>query len=222
MPKDKGGSKTVKGKTALSKKVPVLGTTYEETYNIVAAIIVASLIFAYNWEYPEQSFVMFPQALVAVLIAYAVHLPVQKLIARRLGCVAFYRLWLPGAIFSVFLMVVGIKIVLVGTVFVAAYNFSRWGMKSRDTSMTEVGWVGISGPIANILVGTVFKLLPGFSYLANVNLLIALFNLLPVKPLDGGKVFLWDPVYWAVLFFILFLIITPSGLLGYITALYAV
>ena len=201
-----------------SKKIWKL--TYEELYNIVVSIFVIALIFAYNPTNPIATIGTMPRAFLAVAIIHSLYLAAQKTLARRLGCVAFYKLWLPGLVVGLLLMVVGIKpIILVGAVSLTAYKFSRFGFKSRQMSLTEIGWVGVSGPLVAMFLTIVFKSLV-LPYLAFVSGMIALFSLLPIKPLDGGKVFLWNPIYWLFLVFALVLILTPAGLMGYITSLY--
>lgn len=54
--------------------------------------------------------------------------------------------------------------------------------------------LSLAGPIANFLTASVFYMLSGFLSaplfltIASVNLLLGLFNLLPVESLDGGKI----------------------------------
>ena len=63
----------------------------------------------------------------------------------------------------------------------------------------DVMWTGVAGPLANILLALFFILLIKldinssflymiFSYGIFINLLLAIFNLLPIPPLDGSKV----------------------------------
>ena len=212
-----------------SKKI-VFDLTYEELYNIVVSVLVVALIFAYNFRDPATTFGAYPQAFVAVAVVVLMYIAAQKFMARRLNCVAFYELWLPGLIVSMLLMIIGLKpIILVGTVSLASYKLGRFGFKSTHMTMTEIGWIGAIGPSVAILLAALFKMLAAgpivgvsstFSYMATVSGIIAFFNLLPIKPLDGSKVVLWDPIIWIFMLFMLMLILTPSGLLSHFTSAY--
>ena len=213
----------------LGEKTALFDLTYEELYNIVVSVLVVALIFAYNFKNPGATFAAYPRTLLAVAVVTLVHIAAQKLMASRLGCVAFYKLWLPGLIISMLLMIIGIKpIVFVGAVSLAAYKFGRFGFKSRQMTMTEIGWIGGVGPAVSILLVLIFKMLAAgsvassalFSYMAMVSGLIAFFSLLPIKPLDGSKVVLWSPVAWMFMMLVLLLLLTPSGLLNYFTSAY--
>jgi Zn-dependent protease len=212
-----------------SEKTPIFNLTKEELYNIVISLFVIALLFAYNPIVPSATLGALPRTLFAVSVALLLHIAAQKIMAARLGCVAFYRLWLPGLIVSMLLMVVGINpIILVGAVSLSAYKFGRIGFKSRQMTMTEIGWIGVAGPLVNIILLILFNVLASsmiaysslLSYMAVVNGLIAFFTLLPIKPLDGSKVMLWDPIIWVFLIFTLLLILTPSGLINYFTSPY--
>jgi len=218
----KAKPKPTKGKRAGIEKVEIVPKkiwqlSYEEVYHIIVSILVIALILAYNPLEPLASVEGMTHAIFAVAVAMFFHLIAQKIVAHRLGSMAFYRLWLPGLVFSLLLMVVGIKpIILVGAVSLTTYKFGRFGYKSRQPSITEIGWVGVSGTVVNLILALIFSSVIALPYLAFVNALIALFSLVPIKPLDGGKVFLWNPVYWLLLVILLFLILTPSGLLNLI------
>ena len=62
----------------------------------------------------------------------------------------------------------------------------------------DIMWVGIAGPLSNLILAFLFLFLLKikffsllhtiFAYGALINLILALFNLLPIPPLDGSKI----------------------------------
>ena len=81
------------------------------------------------------------------------------------------------------------------------------------------GKISLAGPLTNIILAILF-LIPFlffkegilglfFSYGLIINSLLALFNLIPVMPLDGRKVYEWNKViYIIVVLFALFLFLS--------------
>lgn len=106
--------------------------------------------------------------------------------------------------------------------------------------------VGIAGPVSNLLIAAVFglflrlqpflPLFPDLAALTNImsliifiNIALAIFNLLPIPPLDGSKIlFFFLPRQWAALrhtleqfgfFFLLLLLFYAPALFGLLSAL---
>jgi Zn-dependent protease len=142
-------------------------------------------------------------------------------VAKVFGIDAPFRLWLPGFASSLLLTLIGIKVAIVGGASLAAYKFSRWGYKGKSPTFRETGWIGGVGPLSNIalgaLCGTIFQAtgIYIFSYMMTVNAWIALFNLVPIKDLDGGNVFFWKPSMWFLLVVLCVLLLTPFGISSY-------
>ena len=71
----------------------------------------------------------------------------------------------------------------------------------------EMGRISIAGPLANIAIGAGFFMMTNLGgilgviglYGFTVNLFLAAFNLLPFGPLDGRKVYSWNPIIWAII-----------------------
>jgi len=218
--KKKSKAKRASGRRVIqSKKDPFT----KEISNIILAVIITSLIFAHDWMNPLNTFGNFFKPFIAVTISFLLYHLAQRMMARKLKCYIAYRLWVPGVVFSLLFMMVGIKIVLIGGILLSAYKFGRWGMKDRLPTVQEIGFISVAGPITNISLAIIFGLIAGpaatgqesfFAYMSMLNSWLAIFNLVPIKNLDGGKVMFWSPVYWFFLSLFAILLIMPTGLLS--------
>ncbi len=131
--------------------------------------------------------------------AFLLHELAHRTVARRLGAVAFFKLWNLGIILALITSLFGFIIAAPGAVeFAGLYD-----------SESE-GKIAAAGPGTNIALGALFYLIylfistgiAGFIlyYVALLNFWFALFNLIPVPPLDGSKVFYWNSKVFAFLF----------------------
>jgi Zn-dependent protease len=75
-------------------------------------------------------------------------------------------------------------------------------------SQEKNGKVSLAGPLTNIILAFIF-LIPliykpegilklFFSYGLKINSLLALFNMIPVNPFDGGKIYSWNPLIYFI------------------------
>lgn len=119
-----------------------------------------------------------------------------------------------------------------GTIILIFANFG-WGKpvpidpyNFRQPRRDEI-IVSLAGPISNFILAIILSKLaifvPLFYYFAVINLYLGIFNLLPIPPLDGSKIFLnilpiEKAVAWEQAFdrygFILLFILVYSGLIG--------
>jgi Zn-dependent protease len=145
-----------------------------------------------------------PQAFVLVLLGFLLHEMAHKVVAQRLALWAEFRASIGGlaaaigfSAFTPFLFAAPGAVIIMG-------NATR-----KDSAL-----ISIAGPLTNIVIGFAFMLVPtgpnppelgpgvgNFYELAQeVNALLAVFNLLPVRPLDGSKIVAWSvPAYAAML-----------------------
>ena len=139
------------------------------------------------------------QMLIVVGTAFVLHELSHKYVAQSYGLWAEYRKWNIGLIFAFFLSLTGF------------FFFAAPGA----VMIMSTGWVtpeieaktSIAGPAANITVGIVALLIrgagffPGFlAYLASINFFLAIFNLLPIPPMDGSKIIRYNILMWLIPF----------------------
>lgn len=220
MPKPQEGSRTRESMRRLeSKEFSTLKLSKDELREIAAATIIGSIIFAYDWINPLNTINYIHISLITIVIIFLLRAFAQKFVAKKFGCFAVFRIWLPGIVFGLLLMVVGIKFAALGTVFVYPFAFGRWGHKARHLTVTEYGLVAAAGPLVNIILAVALRLIPGYNALVAsppsyvrpdmINAWFALFTLLPFKPLEGSQILTWKPWVWltmaiatALLFFV--------------------
>jgi Zn-dependent protease len=193
-----------------------LGQMFSQTEvrDIAISVFVITLIFSY----PNLS--QFPVYLAVVVIAFLFHELGHRTIARRFGAVAIYKMWIEGLILGIVLMFMKpygfIPFVAPGAVMIYPFRFSRWGHRSVNLTQIEMGLISFVGPAINLAFAFVFRLIPGniFFLISSVNAWLAMFNLLPIPPLDGSKILRWKWSLWFVmLFFAVLLVLSSLGII---------
>jgi len=150
--------------------------------------------------------------LVAVGTGFILHELAHKYVAIHYGAKAEFRAWRQGL-----LLAIGLAVFTNGSFVFAApgavYVFSK------NITVKENGHISIAGPLTNLLIvlgfGLLLILTNPAEFLAQiiisamyVNFFLAAFNLLPIFPLDGSKVFMWNKSAW-----VLTMLIAASGVL---------
>ena len=144
-------------------------------------------------------------AFVAVATGFLLHELAHKAMGIRYRCWAEFRADFRG-------LMIGIVTALFGFVFAAPGAVHVAGRITRE----QEGKLGLAGPITNLMMGTlafvgvlgmrgvvlvewsVPHVLALILYqTAFVNFLLGAFNMIPVDPFDGSKVFRWNKVVYA-------------------------
>lgn len=136
-------------------------------------------------------------SLAAVCVAFLSHELAHRQVARRFGGFAEFHIWPMGLLAGLMLSFLGVVIAAPGAVYMS-------GIYGND----RVGKAALAGPATNLVLGTAFlaagyALLGGFwgvvfVYLAQINIFLGAFNLVPFPPLDGQKVMAWDIRNYAI------------------------
>jgi len=165
----------------------------------------------------------FLAALVSVGSGVGLHEIMHKITAERYGYWAEFRYSLRGLAMAFMFAFLGFIFGAPGATYIS-------GPVNREQN----GRISAAGPVTNIVLGAgffglVLLLYPMaftaaaaayavllFEYAASVNLILAGFNMIPIMPLDGAKVWHWNKGIWVGILAVVALILGTGAYLGYL------
>ncbi|MFH1133823.1 MAG: hypothetical protein V1735_04980 [Nanoarchaeota archaeon] len=174
----------------------------QEITDILLSLLV--IAFAFGFDDHKETFEVsawlgnFLTVLLIVAISFIAHQLIQKFVAIFAGYRSEFKAWGWGIILCLALTFVtkgNWIFVAAGGVFVYHLPFQRIGMFRYGLSTYYSGLVAVSGPLINLVLAIVFKLLflgtqdPYLLLGMKVNLWMAFYSILPIPPLDGGTAF---------------------------------
>ena len=189
--------------------------SWKEIQHLLIAWLALGLAFSISYINDLRLFMeVFMISLLTVGTGFIGHELTHKFVAQRYGCLAEFRMWPLGLIFALFFAVISegrFIFAAPGAVYITPVSF---GLGSVITNR-ENGIISLSGPLTNALLALIFFPLTFYSGLLYeiglfgffINLLLAAFNLIPIPPMDGYKVFVWNKGIWAVTFVPLIIVV---------------
>jgi len=169
-------------------------------------ITVASLVLAFAFGNSINAGLGgYLDALAVVLIAFLPHeLLGHKLVAQKMGAAAEFRMWPTGLLIAAMGSLFGFVFAAPGAVYFSPTVKGDFAWTIHRFSKREIGKIGLAGPVVNIVIGALSAVAFAFTgfallgYVASFSFFLAFFNLIPIAPIDGQKVFEWDRKIWAV------------------------
>lgn len=171
-----------------------------EVKDIIVAVAVLTAAFTivlsrFRGAFGGSLAIVVVASFLTVLTSFLLHELAHRYVARLYGGIAFFKMWIPG----IFLLLVSS---LFGVIFAAPGAVNIGGIFRKD----QIGKTALAGPATNLGIGIILyivvQLLPvawtGYTFynivnwMSGLNLWFALFNLIPISPLDGEKIFRWD------------------------------
>jgi len=183
------------------------------TLSIAFALVISPIFLNLN-----DLMISLPIAFLAVGTGFIFHELAHREVAKHYGFHSEFRAWYPGLVFAIIL-----AIVTMGQFIFAAPGATYFFAQS--VSRKQNGIISTAGPAINLIIGIGLLLLAAIFtdkfiltvlvYAAMINFWFALFNLLPVYPLDGAKVLAWKPIVWIILIAVAALmVLRPNLVLG--------
>jgi len=192
------------------------GISFSDTEIRQFLISAAVLVFAFTlmlWSFGHGFPILLAltASLLAVGTGFILHEMAHKFTAQRFMCWAEYRYAPLGLLLTVISALAGFLIAAPGAVYIAG-NLSK-----RENAI-----ISLAGPGTNLVIGALtlpvaILIPPGVRelllFVAYINLFLGIFNMLPVPPLDGSKIYPWNRAVYIGVFAALIALIIPVYLL---------
>lgn len=189
-----------------------------EIFDLFLSWLTISLAFSWVFAGLEFSSALANLPIVGIAVGggFILHELAHRTVAKKFHAHAFYKAWPFGLVFVLVTAVFGFVFAAPGAVYIFGNHIDR----------KKNALISLAGPLTNVLLAFIFLLISMVSSVGEfwrlagdigfqINLWLALFNLIPVPPLDGSKVFLWKPLVWALAFVPLVALVFLPGFLHF-------
>lgn len=174
-----------------------------EIIELAISVLVLSLAFTIvltrsNWGldgFPLFFLIWYGLCFALVALSFIPHELGHKFLAQKYGAWSEYRMSGKGLLMSLMISLFGFIIAAPGAVYI-----------NGRIDEEQNGKISAAGPMVNIIISAAaivsLQFVTGMwtvsllSFLAYLNAMLAIFNLIPIPPLDGSKVIRWSMPVW--------------------------
>jgi len=176
----------------------------QEIFHILISMAVLTIAFSFAFakrsplSYFDGMIEFLPRSFLAIATAFFCHEIAHKYMGQKFGYWSEFRMYPQGLLFALILSIA------TGFVFAAPGAVQIFGRPNKE----EMGKISVAGPLTNLILGLLFVgiwyssngIVASISYfIAYINVFLAFFNLIPIGPLDGAKIFRWKKELWGML-----------------------
>ncbi len=190
-----------------------LGFDNKELKDIGISTVILAFVFAYPGiqgllSFSSEIYMGFLVYLIILFLVFIPHELAHKFTAIRYGCVARYQIMWDGLKFALMMAIItnGFFVIAApGAVMISNQKVDVYGRMRSLITQKQNAYISMAGPAANIAVAAIMLILPGSfilfgtdmaSSIGFVSAFLALFNLIPVGPLDGSKIMRYSKTLW--------------------------
>ena len=125
-----------------------------------------------------------------VITSFIPHEMAHKWVAQKYGAWAEFRMYPAGLMMAIVFSFFGFLFAAPGAVYI-----------NGNINVEKNGKISIAGPLTNLVIGAIAMVLCHvttglwsdiFGLFAWLNVFLAFFNLLPINPMDGSKIYKWN------------------------------
>jgi Zn-dependent protease len=181
-----------------------------ELPGIIISWLTISISFSISYLFNTPSlfeYVFFLAAATAG-VGFVLHELAHRTVARNYGYSATYEVWWWGVIVCLLMAVLtqgALIFAALGAVYISPKASNRY--LDEKGFNRAYGMISLAGPAMNLLLAIAFYALSSQGGILSdfgawgmqINLWLAAFNLIPVPPFDGSKIFHWSKLVWIAL-----------------------
>ena len=188
-----------------------------EVRDIIISALALALAFAialnggFSRIFSAQILEYFILSLFTVSVAFILHELAHRFVARKYKHYAEFKRWNTGLGMALLFSLFGFVFAAPGAV-VIHQKSDMWG-RIIPLSPRKYGIISLAGPATNVILAAVFYIIGVImpsgiistisSFGITVNIWLAVFNMLPIPPLDGSKIIRWDAKIWLASFIVM-------------------